>query len=288
MKKLVTGKVREVYEVNDNQLVIVTTDRLSAFDVVLGSEIQNKGKALNKISNFWFDYTSDIVPNHIISKSLNDMPRNIANNPDYYTDRTLLVEKLNMLPYEFVVRGYIFGNMWKSYKSDGSFCGETISGQYQMAEKLEVPIITPSMKNSEGHDEYITMEQLVDELGEDEANRLCQLSLELYNRCYSYALERGIIIADTKFEFGLDQYGELKLGDEIFTPDSSRFWDASQYEVGKSPVSFDKQFVRDWLIENKLDGITPGPELPNDVVEATARIYRDCQQKILGPQAVQQ
>lgn len=283
MKKIISGKVREVFEVDESSLVIVTTDRISAFDVILDSEIPGKGTALNLLSNFWFSYTKDIIPNHIISTSIEDLPEEFKQNAAYYQDRTVLVKKLDMLPYEFIVRGYIFGNMWEAYRKGDEFCGQKISGDYQQAEALAAPIVTPSKKVNEGHDEYISLEQLSRELGDDLAKKLCDLSLALYQRCYAYAKERGIIIADTKFEFGFDRSGVLTLGDEIFTPDSSRFWDASCYRIGESPKSYDKQFVRDWLIKENLNGKEPAPALPDEIIKKTAQIYQACLGKILNP-----
>ncbi len=283
MKKIISGKVREVFEVDESSLVIVTTDRISAFDVILDSEIPGKGTALNLLSNFWFSYTKDIIPNHIISTSIEDLPEEFKQNAAYYQDRTVLVKKLDMLPYEFIVRGYIFGNMWEAYRKGDEFCGHKIIGNYQQAEVLATPIVTPSKKVNEGHDEYISLEQLSCEIGDDLAKQLCDLSLALYQRCYAYAKERGILIADTKFEFGFDQSGVLTLGDEIFTPDSSRFWDASCYRIGESPKSYDKQFVRDWLIKENLNGKRPAPTLPDEIIEKTAQIYQACLEKILNP-----
>ena len=281
MKKLISGKVRDVFEVDEKSLAIVTTDRISAFDVILGSTIPGKGIALNLLSNFWFSYTKDIIPNHLLSTSLNDMPSCFSENAAQYQDRTVLVKKLKMLPYEFIVRGYLFGNMWEAYKNGVPFCGNKLEGNYEQAERLEAPIITPSKKASEGHDEYISFEQLASDIGEDLAKTICQISLQLYKRCYEYAEKRGIIIADTKFEFGYDESGVLTLGDEIFTPDSSRFWDKSAYHVGESPKSFDKQFVRDWLIQEHLNRKEPGPQLPNDIITKTSQLYKDCLDKLL-------
>lgn len=282
MKKIISGKVRDVYEVNDQQLAVVTTDRISAFDVILKSQVEGKGIALNLISNYWFDFTKDIIPNHIVSTDIKDMPEFFSQDAAAYDKRTVLVKKLKMLPYEFVVRGYIFGNMWKAYQNKTAFCGYEIQGDYQLAQKLETPILTPSSKNTEGHDEYIPMDQLYSEIGKEKADAIRDICLKLYQRCYEHAKERGILIADTKFELGYDEDGNLVLADEIFTPDSSRFWDASQYRVGESPKSYDKQFVRDWLIANHLDGVTPAPELPADVLEATSKTYKECYQKITG------
>lgn len=280
MKKIISGKVRDVYEVNDSQLAIVTTDRISAFDVILNSTIPGKGIALNTLSNFWFAFTEDIIPNHLIATQLHQMPSEFNQHPDLYAERTVLVKKLRMLPYEFVVRGYLFGNLWAAYQAGESFCGQRISGGYRLAEQLPVPVVTPAKKAAEGHDEYISMEQLADELGKDTAQKLCALSLALYNRCNQYAKERGILIADTKFEFGYDEQGILTLGDELFTPDSSRFWDAAAYQAGQSPKSYDKQFVRDWLIDHHLDGVKPAPALPDEVVAKTAEIYRQCVERL--------
>lgn len=282
MKKIISGKVRDVFEVDKSHLLIVTTDRISAFDVILDSEIPGKGAALNSLSNFWFSFTNDIIPNHIVSTSMKDFPAELQQNSSYYQDRTVLVKKLKMLPYEFIVRGYIFGNMWEAYRRDEEFCGKKITGKYRQAEALACPIITPSKKVNEGHDEYISLDQLSSELGNDFSKQLCEISLALYNRCYTYAKERGILIADTKFEFGYDEAGTLTLGDEIFTPDSSRFWDASCYRVGESPKSYDKQFVRDWLIREHLNGKKPAPSLPNEIIEKTARIYQTCLSKLLN------
>lgn len=282
MKKLLSGKVRDVYEVNDHELVIVTTDRISAFDVILPLAIKNKGVALNLLSLYWFDYTKPIVPNHIISSELCDMPNDFASNPDLYDKRTVLVKKLKMLPYEFIVRGYMFGSMWKEYKASGSFCGQQIVNKYELAQKLETPMITPSAKNSGGHDEYISLDRLKKEIGGKEADAICSICLNLYETCYQEALKKGMIIADTKFEFGYDEDGELVLGDEIFTPDSSRFWALSDWKIGTSPKSYDKQLVRDWLTQHKMNGVTPAPEIPEDVVKKTAAIYQECYCKLTG------
>lgn len=282
MKKIISGKVRDVYEINEKELVIVTTDRISAFDVILKSTIKNKGIALNLISEYWFDYTSKMIPNHIISTNLSDMPAYFSENPAYYKNRTVLVQKLRMLPYEFIVRGYMFGSMWEEYKAHKTFCGQTLEGEYKLAQKLAEPVVTPSVKSSTGHDEYISLERLRKELGTEEADKICDICLRLYKTCYEQALQNNIIIADTKFEFGYDENGTLVLGDEIFTPDSSRFWSLADYHVGVSPRSYDKQFVRDWLIEHKLNGVTPAPELPEGIMNATADIYRECYRKITG------
>ena len=271
MKKIISGKVREVYEVDEDRLAIVATDRISAFDVILKSLIKDKGVALTQISNFWFDYTRDMVPNHILSA-------NPAGLPQQYEKRTVLVKKLKMLPFEFIVRGYMFGSLWKEHQAAGSYCGKT----YQLAEKLPAPVLTPSAKSSQGHDENITLGRLQKELGPEETERICGICLRLYVACSEYALKKGIIIADTKFEFGYDKDGALTLGDEILTPDSSRFWAAGAYQPGTSPRCFDKQFVRDYLIEHGLDGAEPGPELPEDIVRTTEGLYKECFRRLTG------
>ena len=280
LKTLIAGKVRDVYEVSDSELVIVTTDRISAFDVILPTPIQDKGVVLNQLSLFWFDYTKATVQNHILSDNQDDMP--LLFRDEQYRNRTVLVKKLRMLPYEFVVRGYMFGSMWEAYKAGKDFCGYTFDREYKLAEKLNAPILTPSIKHETGHDEYISIEQLQEGLGVERANQISDLCLALYNRCNKYALERGIIIADTKFKFGYDEKNSIVLADEIFTPDSSRFWDAAAYVTGASPKSFDKQFVRDWLIANKLNGVEPAPKIPLDVVNRTQAIYQDCLKRVVG------
>lgn len=282
MKKIISGKVRDVYEINDRELVIVATDGISAFDVILPSTVPGKGVALNLLSLYWFDQTSRIVPNHVISADLSVMPASFSGHPERYQDRTVLVKKLRMLPYEFVVRGYMFGSMWEAYKASHTFCGQRVEGEYRLAQKLPSPMVTPSVKHHEGHDESISLERLRAELGAEEADKICDISLKLYHTCAKLALQKGIIIADTKFEFGYDEHGTLTLGDELFTPDSSRFWSLADYQVGVSPRSYDKQFVRDWLIGHGLNGVTPAPELPGDILAATADLYRECCRKITG------
>jgi len=270
MQKIITGKVRDVYDLDGESLIIVTTDRISAFDVVLPTDIPGKGAALNQISNFWFGMTGDIVPNHLLS----------TQPEGFDSSRTVQVKKLKILPFEFIIRGYVFGNMWKAYQAGEPFCGQVIRGDYQQAQKLDAPILTPSTKATEGHDVYISMEELYGAVGRELGEKINGICLRLYERCCAHALARGIIIADTKLEFGLDGDGNLVLADEISTPDSSRFWDAAAYQVGTSPKSYDKQFVRDWLIARKLDGADPGPALPAEIVERTAALYQECLRKI--------
>ena len=278
MKKIISGKVREVYDLEDGRMVIVTTDRISAFDVILPTMITDKGKVLNALANFWFDYTKDIVKNHMISSDLKDMPAEFQ-KPEF-EGRTILVKKLKMIPYEVIVRGYMFGSMYEAYKKGEPFLGHKFTKEYKQAEKLDEPIVTPSTKAAEGHDINVTLQYMKDDLGEELGTKIEKAALAIYKKCYEHAKANGIIIADTKFEFGLDENGELVLGDEVLTPDSSRFWDASKYEVGGSPASYDKQFVRDWLKANNLAGDPTIKEVPADVVAQTAAIYKECQTRI--------
>lgn len=278
MKKIISGKVREVYDLEDGRMVIVTTDRISAFDVILPTMITDKGKVLNSIANFWFDYTKDIVKNHIISADLNDMPAEFQ-KPEF-EGRTILVKKLKMIPYEVIVRGYMFGSMYEAYKNGEQFLGYNFEKTYKQAEKLDEPIVTPSTKAQEGHDINVTLQYMKDDLGEELGSKIEKVALEVYKKCYDHAYKNGIIIADTKFEFGLDENGELVLADEVLTPDSSRFWDLSKYKVGGSPASYDKQFIRDWLKNNGLAGNADIKEIPAEIVEKTVAIYKECEKRI--------
>lgn len=278
MKKIISGKVREVYDLEDGRMIIVTTDRISAFDVILPTIIPDKGKVLNAISNFWFDYTKDIVKNHMISSDLKDMP--IEFQKPEFEGRTILVKKLKMIPYEVIVRGYMFGSMYEAYKKGEEFLGHKFDKEYQQAEKLDEPIVTPSTKAAQGHDVNVTLDYMKQNLGEELGSKIEQVALAIYKKCYDHAAKNGIIIADTKFEFGLDENGDLVLADEVLTPDSSRFWNAAEYKVGTSPASYDKQFVRDWLKDNNLDGDQNIKSIPNDVVEKTSALYKECQTRI--------
>ena len=278
MKKIISGKVREVYDLEDGRMVIVTTDRISAFDVILPTMITDKGKVLNALSNFWFDYTKDIVKNHMLSSDLKDMPKEFQ-KPEY-EGRTILVQKLKMIPYEVIVRGYMFGSMYEAYKKGEPFLGHSFDKTYQQAEKLSEPIVTPSTKASEGHDINVTIDYMKNNIGLELGNKIEQTALAIYKKCYEHAYKNGIIIADTKFEFGLDENGDLVLGDEVLTPDSSRFWDLSKYKTGTSPASYDKQFIRDWLKENNLAGEKSIKAIPSDIVAKTSEIYRECQKKL--------
>ena len=278
VKKIISGKVREVYEISEDKLVIVTTDRISAFDVVLSKPVANKGKVLNAISLYWFNFTKGIIHNHIISSDLKDMPEFFQKSE--FEGRTVLVKKLKMLPFEFIVRGYMFGNMWGAYSKGEKFCGQKIEGDYKLAEKLATPLFTPSTKAQTGHDEYISVQYVADKIGAELADKIKNVSFEIYNTCYNYAYNKNIIIADTKFEFGLDENNNLFIADEILTPDSSRFWSLSEYKVGTSPKSYDKQLVRDWLQNNKVNGEMQFDNISDDVLRKTSEIYAECLKKI--------
>ena len=285
MKKIISGKVREVYDLEDGRMVIVTTDRISAFDVILPTMITDKGKVLNALSNFWFDLTKDIVKNHMISSDLKDMPAEFQ-NPEF-EGRTILVKKLQMVPYEVIVRGYMFGSMYEAYKKGEPFLGHKFDKEYQQAEKLDEPIVTPSTKAAEGHDINVTLDYMKEDLdkkypGKDLGTKIEKAALAIFKKCAEHAAKNGIIIADTKFEFGLDENGDLVLGDEVLTPDSSRFWNAAEYKVGTSPASYDKQFIRDWLKDNNLAGDPNIKSIPDDVVAKTSALYHECQTKICG------
>ena len=280
MKKISSGKVREIYEVDDDKLLLVVSDRISAFDYILPAEIPNKGKVLNQISAFWFDFVKDIIPNHVISTDIKDFPKEFQ-TPEF-EGRSMLVKKLKMLPVECIVRGYITGSGWKSYKENGTVCGIQLPENLQESEKLPKPIFTPSTKAEIGdHDENISFEQVCEKLGEKLATKLRDKTLEVYTKCAEYAASRGVIIADTKFEFGLDEHGELVLGDEVLTPDSSRFWPANDYVVGKSQKSFDKQYMRDWIKSSGYNPETKAP-IPEEVIKTTENKYIEAYELITG------
>ena len=276
------GKVREIYEAGD-RLIMVATDRISCFDVILKNTIKDKGKVLTQMSRFWFDYTRNIIPNHMISTDIEDMPEGFG--PEF-KGRSMLCKKLDMLPVECIVRGYITGSGWASYQKEGTVCGIKLPEGLKESEKLPEPIYTPSTKAGIGdHDENISYEQSIAHLekyypgkGEEYASLLRKYSLELYTKCVDYALSKGIIIADTKFEFGFDENGALVLGDEMLTPDSSRFWPLEGYEAGKSQPSFDKQYARDWLRANPGNDWT----LPEDVANRTIEKYLEAFKMLTG------
>ena len=280
LARLNQGKVRDIYEVDHEHLLIVTTDRLSAFDVILPNPIPGKGAVLTQTANFWFDRTKNIIDNHLTNKTLADVLPNQA-EAEILEGRSIVVKRLQPLPIEAVVRGYLIGSGWKDYQKTGAVCGIALPKGLPMAAKLPEPIYTPATKADVGdHDENISFEETIDLIGEELATRVRDLAIEIYRSGAEYALTKGIIIADTKFEFGLDDDGKLYLIDEVLTPDSSRFWPADQYQVGISPPSFDKQFVRDYLETIDWDKTAPGPKLPADVIEKTAQRYREAMDQL--------
>jgi len=269
------GKVRDIYSVDDSHLLLVTTDRLSAYDVILPDPIAGKGEVLTRISLFWFHMMADIIDNQLTELRIDDVvdDKDLCNK---LRKQSLVVKRLKPLPIEAVVRGYLIGSGWRDYLDTGQVCGIDLPGGMQQAEKLPQTLFTPASKADAGdHDENISFDAVVDLIGEKLANKVRDVSIEIYERAASYALQRGIIIADTKFEFGLDDEGRLYLIDEVLTPDSSRFWPVDEYEVGTSPPSFDKQFVRDYLDTLDWDKTAPGPELPAELIEQTAAKYRE-------------
>ncbi|MCP5091590.1 MAG: phosphoribosylaminoimidazolesuccinocarboxamide synthase [Gammaproteobacteria bacterium] len=269
------GKVRDIYGIDDQHLLIVTTDRLSAYDVVLPDPIPGKGKVLTRISLFWFRMMADIIDNQLTELTVEDVIKD-AQTRDLLRDRSLVVKRLRPLPIEAVVRGYLIGSGWRDYLETGQVCGIDLPADLQQAQKLPQTLFTPASKAASGdHDENISYDAVVDLIGEKLANHVREVSIQIYERAAAYALERGIIIADTKFEFGLDEEGRLHIIDEVLTPDSSRFWPVDGYEVGNSPPSFDKQFVRDYLDTLDWDKTAPGPELPADVLEQTGKKYQE-------------
>ena len=288
-KPIKEGKVREIYD-NGDSLIMVATDRISAFDVILKNKVTNKGKVLTQMSKFWFDYTRDLLPNHMLSVDVKEMPE-FFQQPQY-EGRSMMCRKLTMLPVECIVRGYITGSGWASYQKTGKVCGIQLPEGLKESEKLPEPIYTPSTKAEIGdHDENISYEQSIDVLeklfpgkGEEYATKLRDYTIALYKKCAEYALSRGIIIADTKFEFGFID-GRLTLIDECLTPDSSRFWPADSYEEGKVQPSYDKQYVRDWLRAN-WDMTGEPPRIPAEVIEGTSRRYQEAFQIITGTEFV--
>ncbi|MBQ5961275.1 MAG: phosphoribosylaminoimidazolesuccinocarboxamide synthase [Firmicutes bacterium] len=284
LKPIKEGKVREIYD-NGDSLIMVATDRISCFDVILKNTIRKKGTVLTQMSRFWFNMTSDIVPNHMISTDVNDMPE-FFRKPEY-TGNSMMCRKLTMIPIECIVRGYITGSGWASYQKTGKVCGITLPEGLRESDKLPEPIYTPSTKAEIGdHDENISFERSIEVLekafpghGQDYAEKIRDYTIALYKRCADYALTRGIIIADTKFEFGLDEAGNIVLGDEMLTPDSSRFWPAEGYEPGHSQPSFDKQFARDWLKSHEGEHDW---QLPEEIAQKTIDKYLEGYELLTG------
>ncbi len=276
------GKVRDIYALDDAHLLIVTSDRLSAFDVVLPQPIPGKGEVLTRVSNFWFQRTGQLVPNHLVARPLEQA----VPDPEARAilgDRAIVVRRLHPLPVEAIARGYLIGSGWKDYQRSGGVCGIPLPAGLRQADRLPEPIFTPSTKAAVGdHDENVSFAHIADLIGAELAGRIRDLTLRIYAEAADYALTRGIIIADTKFEFGLDDDGTLHLIDEALTPDSSRFWPADQYQPGQSPPSFDKQFVRDYLETLDWDKTPPGPTLPDDIITRTAEKYAEAERRLLG------
>lgn len=286
-KPVKSGKVREIYDLGDS-LIMVASDRISAFDHILKNTITDKGAVLTQMSKFWFDYTKDIIPNHMISVDPADMPE-FFQTPEF-AGKSMKCRKLNMIPVECIVRGYITGSGWESYKENGTVCGIKMPEGLKECQKLPEPLFTPSTKAELGdHDENITEEQCVTYLekifpgkGAEYTKAIKDATIALYKKCADYAYERGIIIADTKFEFGLDENGTVVLMDEILTPDSSRFWPADEYKVGQSEPSFDKQFIRDWLESQPWNKKAPAPKIPQDVLDKTSSKYEEALIRLTG------
>ncbi|MDQ4005080.1 MAG: phosphoribosylaminoimidazolesuccinocarboxamide synthase [Actinomycetota bacterium] len=275
------GKVRDIYEVGDDRLLMVTTDRISAFDVVLPNPIPDKGRVLTGLSLFWFDRLRDVVPNHLISASVDDLPPAYVEHAEELAGRTMLVKRARMIPIECVARGYLSGSGWKEYQQSSSVCGVPLPDGLTESDRLPEPIFTPATKAETGHDENISLERAGEIIGQGLAERLKELTLEIYELGAGLAGERGVILADTKFEFGFID-GEIALCDEVMTPDSSRFWPADEYRAGGPQPSFDKQYVRDWLDRSGWDHEPPPPDLPPEVVGATASRYREAYERVTG------
>lgn len=276
------GKVRDIYAIDDHTMLLISTDRLSAFDVILPTGIANKGAMLTQMANFWFEKLGHIVPNHLTGIDPNSVVT-AAEDKAQLGSRAVVVKKLKPLPIEAIVRGYLVGSGWKEYKAKGTVCGITLPAGLQEAAKLPQPLFTPSSKAAVGeHDENISLQQCADLIGADMAAKVAKVAIQLYTEAAAYALTKGIIIADTKFEFGLDANGVLHVMDEVLTPDSSRFWPLESYQVGSNPPSYDKQYVRDWLESIGWNKQPPAPALPNDVAQRTSAKYMEAYEKLTG------
>ena len=282
LKLVRRGKVRDVYAVDDDSLLIVATDRISAFDCILPTPIKRKGEVLTALSEFWFERLKHVVANHLITAKIEEMPESVQRHAQTLAGRAMLVRRAEVFPVECVVRGYLVGSGWKDYLRTGEVCGHKLPDGLQESAKLPEPLFTPSTKAEQGHDENITEDQVRELIGEERTAQLRDTSLRLYSEAHEYARRRQIIIADTKFEFGLDKNGELLLVDEVLTPDSSRFWPADAYEPGRSQPSFDKQFVRDYLETLDWDKKPPAPEIPAEVADATTARYLEAYRLLTG------
>ena len=282
LKLLRRGKVRDVYTVGEDSLLIVATDRISAFDCVLPTPIERKGEVLTALSEFWFEQLRDVVANHLIESDVEAMPPAVQRHAETLKGRSMLVRRAEVFPVECVVRGYLVGSGWKDYKRSGAVCGHILPDGLVESAKLPEAIFTPSTKAEVGHDENITEDQVRELIGAEKTALLRDTSLRLYSEAHDYARQRGIIIADTKFEFGLDKDGQLLLVDEVLTPDSSRFWPADEYQPGRSQPSFDKQFVRDYLETLDWDKKPPAPAIPNEIAAATTARYLEAYRLLTG------
>jgi len=284
LQKIHEGKVRDIYAVDAGHMLIVTTDRLSAFDVVLPDPIPDKGRVLNEITNFWFARTGHLVPNHLSDVTVDSVVKD-ADERAMLAGRAVVVKRLKALPVEAVVRGYVIGSGWKDYQRTGEICGIRLPAGLRQAEKLPEPIFTPATKAAVGeHDENVSFDVVANQIGTELAAKVRDTAIALYRYAAEHAAKRGIIVADTKFEFGLDDAGRLTLIDEVCTPDSSRFWPADTYRVGTSPPSFDKQFVRDYLETLDWNKKAPGPQLPADIIARTSEKYREALARLTGPE----
>ena len=281
LKLRASGKVRDVYDVSDDTLLFVASDRISAFDYVLATGIPHKGKVLNQISLFWFDFLADVVPNHLITADVEKYPAAVQKYADQLRGRSMLVRKAEIFPVECIVRGYISGSAWKEYKATGKVSGITLPTGLKESDAFPEPIFTPSTKATSGHDENISFDQMCDVVGIETASHLRDLTLRVYKKAAAYARDRGIIIADTKFEFGRTQHG-ITLADEVLTPDSSRFWPADKYEPGRAQDSYDKQYVRDYLEQIHWNKQPPAPALPVDVARRTSEKYLEAYFQLTG------
>lgn len=276
---MASGKVREIFELDADRLLLVASDRISAYDVVMDQEIPDKGRLLTGMSLFWFDLLSDVCPNHLLTDAVTDLPSSLDPFKEDLKGRSMIVRRLEMLPIEFVIRGYLVGSGWKDYKSTGTVCGVPLPAGLKEAERLTEPIFTPATKATTGHDVNISEDEAADAIGADVLKKAKQHSLDFYTKAAAHALEKGIILADTKFEFGVSA-GQLFIGDEVLTPDSSRFWPADQWAVGASPPSFDKQVLRDWLDTIGWDHSPPPPVLDQEIIDKTRAKYVEAYERL--------
>jgi phosphoribosylaminoimidazole-succinocarboxamide synthase len=284
MNLLRSGKVRDIYAAEDDgHLLLVASDRVSTYDVIHPTLIPDKGRVLTGVSRFWFDHLTDVIGNHLVSTDVADFGAAAQAHADELHGRTMLVRRVDIIPFECVVRGYLVGSGWKEYQADGTVCGIQLADGLVEADRLPEPIFTPATKAEQGdHDENVTYDYMASKIGDDLASRLHDISIDLYQRGAALAADRGIILADTKFEFGTDADGNVVLADEVLTPDSSRYWPADQWQPGSNPPSFDKQFVRDYATSTGWDKAPPAPELPDDVVAATREKYIEAYERITG------